>query len=73
MSEKIQQDMQKEEQLIIDLMLEQYYKYTSLLRMTNNFQKDIHAYSHLNLADYSGSIAIIGSISEIIQDKKENV
>lgn len=35
-------------------MISQYYKYLTLLRVTNNFEKHLNIYSRINLHEYSG-------------------
>lgn len=46
-------------------MIEQYYHYLTLLRITNNFEKRLETYERLNLNEYQGQIALIGRIAEI--------
>jgi hypothetical protein len=63
--ESREQRMLREEQKMKQLMVEQYYKYLTLLRITNNFEKCLETYSRINFSEFSGEIALIGRITEI--------
>lgn len=57
------------EKALADHMLEQYYNYISLLKITNNFEKKISFYENINLENFQGKIAIIGNTTEISHPK----
>jgi len=57
--------MQRDEQMLKEVMIEQYYKYLALLLMTNNFEKCLETYEKLNIKEYQGQIAIVARIGEI--------
>jgi hypothetical protein len=57
--------MQREEQMLKELMIEQYYKYLALLRTTNNFEKCLETYEKLNMKEFQGQVAIVARIGEI--------
>ena len=54
-----------------DVMIRQYYKYISLLKLTNNFERKLSLYEKLNIEAFQGNIAIIGNITQISPQKEE--
>jgi hypothetical protein len=50
-------------------MIEQYYNYISLLKITNNFEKKMLLYQNINLDHFQGKIAIIGNTTEMSHPK----
>jgi hypothetical protein len=51
------------------MMVEQYYKYVTLLRLTKNFEKRAAVYEQIDFVKYAGQIAIVGNMTEIQMEK----
>ena len=46
-------------------VIQQYYKYLSLLRLTHNFQQNPSHYQDLNLNHYQENLTLVGNLEEI--------
>ena len=50
-------------------LVSHYQNYLTLLRLTNNFQKYLDLYPHIEMAKYQGNLALVGTIfnSEVVE------